>query len=128
MPAFLQALELEDEAAFARLLAFADANRMTADQLRAIGAGDRPPVRDYPEHRFVWPVGFLCVFSIELQPNGAARHLAVSVYDKSDPEPQMPAPHAMNVIAKAFGFKDGAVKSWMEESTMSFHMAQLLEG
>jgi len=60
------------------------------------------------------PIGYTCALSFEAQPAGLCRHLSVSVAEKG----RVPAPQAMAMIAKAFGFRSfppdpGHV--WLEE-------------
>jgi hypothetical protein len=115
-----------ERAGLDKLLAYAKANPTTEPQLRAILVGDRPSADQYPEHQFVWPIGFRCTFNYEHQPNiGLCRHLSVSAYDKSDPEPQIPAPHVMNAIAAEFGYVEGRLDyMWIDEKTKSINMVQ----
>lgn len=132
MPATLLKLGPFEEQGLAKLLAYAKANPQSAEQLQAIIAGDRPPIGDYMEHQFIWPIGFRCVFSYEHQPHlGLCRHLSVSVHGTSmkitdeRPVPQVPAPHVMNAIGDAFGFRAGILPHfWTDETTMSLNMVQ----
>lgn len=117
-----------ENAALAKTVAYAKANIKSEAQLKAMEAGDLPPVGDYLEHQFIWPVGFRCVYSYERWPQfGLCRHLAVQVYDKSNPEPQVPAPHTMNKIGEAFGFVAGKLDHfWIDPKTKAFNMLQLV--
>ena len=125
MPTLLKLGETE-LAKVAAVLAYAKASPTTEAQLKAIMAGDHPSADQYLEHQFVWPIGFKCVFNYEHQPNlGLCRHLSVRVYDKSNPEPQIPAPHAMNKIGQAFGFIEGRLEHfWIDPKTKTFNMVQ----
>jgi hypothetical protein len=126
MPATLLTLDPTIQRDIDRILAYAKANPTSEVQLRALVAGDRPSADQYPEYQFVWPIGFRCVFNYEHQPGiGLCRHLSVQVYDKSNPEPQVPAPHTMNRIAEAFGFVQGRLEHyWIDPKTKAFNMVQ----
>jgi len=119
----------EQRAAINKAMAYARANVVTTDQLRATMAGDRPPAGDYLEHIVVLPVGFRCVFSYEEQPFGLCRRLSVSVHDKSDPDhARVPAPHVMNLIGKEFGFTDGRLDGfWIEAEAGAANIIQRVE-
>jgi hypothetical protein len=128
MPQVLQALGPDDQKDLDKLLAYAKANPLSEAQIKATLAGDRPSVGDYLEHKWVWPIGFRCVFSFEHHPMGLCRHLSVSVYDKSDPEPQIPSPRAMNTIGDAFGFKEGKLDyMWIDQETKAINLVQKVE-
>ncbi len=130
MPQVLQVLTDEDQKGLDRLLAYAKANPTTEEQIQATLTGDRPPVGDYPDHCWVWPQGFKCVFSYEHQPKplGLCRHLSVSVYDRSDPNPQVPAPKAMNTIGDAFGFRPGRLDfMWIDKDNKAVNIVQKVE-
>lgn len=128
MAMVLQALGPEDQKGLDRLIAYAKANPLTIEQIKATQVGDRPPVGDYLEHQWVWPIGFRCVFSFEHHPMGLSRHLSVSVYDKSDPTPKIPSPSAMNRIGDAFGFKEGKLDyMWVDEKEKAINLIQKVE-
>lgn len=132
MPQILQlSLGHDEQKGLDRLLAYAKANPTTEAQIRATMVGDRPPAGDYPEHCWVWPQGFRCVFSYEHQPAplGLCRHLSVSVFNKSSPNPQVPSPGAMNTIGAAFGFRHGKLDHmWIDKDNKAVNIIQRVEG
>lgn len=70
--------------------------------------------------RVVIPVGYLCCFSFELQPEaGLCRHLSVSV----DTPGHMPHMIAVGMIAEAFGFQKGAERIMWQEEVEPGHVA-----
>lgn len=103
--------------AISAVIAFARTRPTTMDQLKAMVAGDLPPVGDYPAHQVLLPDGFMCVFSFEHQAFGLCRHLSVSVWDEKDPDyGRLPAPRVLNTIGDLFGFKPGRLDHfWIED-------------
>lgn len=119
-------------AAVAKLVKHAKANPVSVADLRKTEAGTIPPVGDNPDHRMEIPLGYLVVYSHELQPRyGLCRHLSVSIPAKN----KGPGLEAVNEIAKMFGFKEGinsADHVWREDLAddhMAVNMIQrVLEG
>lgn len=91
----------------ARLVEFADAHRLSAEEMQRRVANGGPSIGDDPRFSCEIPFGFRVVFSIEQQPMGWCRHLSVSV-DHPDRMPSIPA---VKMIMEAFGYKQGLDES-----------------
>lgn len=86
-----------------------------ADDVTLADAAQKPP-RSSKSEGVELPVGFLCAFSFEDQPNaGICRHLSISVGETPG---LIPHPAAIQMIANAFGLKGSFIDEtmfWKEE-------------
>ena len=82
-----------------RLIAYADTHRVTRAHLIRMMELEEPPVGDDERFTLVVPDGYRCVFSIEEQPVGWCRHLAVSQRQG------VPSLEAVAALAAHFGFR-----------------------
>ena len=87
----------------ARLLKYADENRISKPFLQAAATGKMGAVGDNPQYCCYLQDGFKIVFSIEQQPQGWSNHLSVSV--KTTKDKILPSIPAVELILKEFNMK-----------------------
>lgn len=107
------------KAAIAKVVAFADSHRLDTPTMQALVRGEGECPGDNPNRIVLVPFGFRCVFTVEQQPFGWARHLSVSVVSQPDgsfiQKPaggdctvrsrvgRVPNQHAMRMLMDEFG-------------------------
>lgn len=114
----MSVLALTDEARaeIARVVAYAEQHVIswTEIQARATGAISGR-IGDDPDRYCLLPVGFRCVFNLEMQRAIQYRHLSVSINRKG----KLPHPAVVSELAKLFGFPRGIdgdnIALWREE-------------
>lgn len=90
------------------VVAYAEKHVLTADEIFSIAAGQKPPAGENENRVCVIPVGFVCAFSLEIQPAaGLCRHLSISVLGDGE----APNEHAVQMLASEFGFC-GSFRDW----------------
>lgn len=94
-----------------RVCDYAKAHALPIDALRQMIAGTLPPAGDNPARTCLLFYGYRCVFTVEEQPFGWARHLSVSVLGNGT----APSPQAVGVLMEEFGFR-GTVESCANKS------------
>jgi len=108
---------------------FAEANPISLEDVTLTVSGEKAPVGDDP--RFVRKVGdFRVVFSQEHQPRGLARHISISIHERSLLEAIFPATHkrTMNEIIELFGFDETRPwLSWYEVPTPGMRALNVLQ-
>lgn len=88
-------------AEIAKVLEFAELNRIYEDEMRArvaVPKGYSPPGDD-SHHVCHIDVGFRCVLTVEEQPFGWCKHLSVSVDDTE----KVPHPASIKILMQEFG-------------------------
>ncbi len=110
------------------VIAYANEHVYSIDDLKKIVESELPIPGKIEEHCIKIPVNFNCVFSFEMQKMGKCRHLSVSISEKS----RYPAPQAMNLLMKEFGFTgdienigEGAV--FMEKEAEAVNVIQKVQ-
>ena len=107
-------------------LTLADRQKQGAEQviqlLRALDVAEQV-IRTQSEHVLI-PFGYRAAISYEQQPDGLCRHLSISV----DTPGRVPTPEAVDMIAKAFGFRmEGIGTVWLEEFDPGHHAVNIVE-
>lgn len=90
------------KAEIARVIAHAEKNKISQNELRERIEKGGPAIGDDPNHVCYLFDGFKVVFSIEEQPFGWSRHLSISVNDPN----KVPHQAAAEMIMKEFGFTE----------------------
>jgi hypothetical protein len=104
----------KEKEAIARLIDFAEKNRLSLEYMKSLMAGDRIPPGDNPDYACHITDGYRIVYTIEQHPLFFCRHISISV---DDPE-KLPSPPAVELIMKEFGFRGGineCLNVWIEE-------------
>lgn len=81
-----------------RVITYAQAHPLSIHDV--FGMLRHPPGKD-PDRGCVIPIGYSCVFTIEQQPGGLARHLAVAVLGPG----RAPNENAVELLMHEFGFQ-----------------------
>lgn len=84
------------------LVAHAEKNPFTIDDLLDIDSGDQKPPGDFDEFTLNLPFGYRLVYSVEEQPVGRVRHLSMSVNEDG----KLPNEHVVSEIMELIGFEN----------------------
>jgi hypothetical protein len=109
----LLSLTRNEKVEVARVLAYANKNKVTLDKVQKMFAGELPPVGDSKGHTCELRAGkrkYRIAFSYEEQPIGWVRHISVSC-DKSM------STMDMNGILRTFGYRWRELKDMTTETT-----------
>jgi hypothetical protein len=91
----------EEKQKIQAVLDYAERNIIDHKLLMRMANGTLPPVGDNPNFACAIPKDHRVVFSYEIHKGRKARHISVSVANKTLPHPQ-----AVNLILKEFGFNE----------------------
>jgi len=111
--------------AIQKVISYAEAHKVSINQLKEIVAGKKLPAGDDPGHVCFFNDGFRAVYSIEEQPQGWFRHLSVSIEAFKTPSKEamttLVSEEAITMIMTEFGlkypFKDSTI--WIEEDVLT---------
>jgi hypothetical protein len=86
----------------ASLVAYAEKNPVSMDELLDTVNKQAKPVGDFSQHTLNLPFGYRIVYSIEEQPKGKIRHLSMSVNE----DEKLPNEFVVREVMKLIGFKN----------------------
>jgi hypothetical protein len=84
------------------LVAYAEKNPVSMDELLDTVNKQAKPVGDFSQHTLNLPFGYRLVYSIEEQPKGRIRHLSMSVNE----DEKLPNEFVVREVMKLIGFKN----------------------
>lgn len=100
-------------AAVHKLIKHAEENPFTVDDLLDIKNGQQPPAGDREGFCCIIPFDYRVVYSIEMQPQGKAQHMSISVPVAG----KYPSPWAVSMIGDLLGFADlEKCHVWIDEA------------
>jgi hypothetical protein len=99
----IEIIDYDLEGEIKKLVAFAEENPFSMDDILDVMNGHEPPAGDREGHFFITPFGLKVVYSIENQLVSKIRHLSVS--DRSK-ECSFPSPLIVREIMRLIGFEN----------------------
>lgn len=109
----------------ASLVAYAEENPVSMDELLDTVNKQAKPVGDFSQHTLNLPFGYRIVYSIEEQPKGKIRHLSMSVNE----DEKLPNEFVVREVMKLIGFKNELenCEVFLESISLSRQAVNVLE-
>jgi hypothetical protein len=109
----------------ASLVAYAEKNPVSIDELLDTVNKQAKPVGDFSQHTLNLPFGYRIVYSIEEQPKGKIRHLSMSVNE----DEKLPNEFVVREVMKLIGFKNELenCEVFLESISLSRQAVNVLE-
>jgi hypothetical protein len=99
----IEIIDYDLEGEIKKLVAFAEENPFSMDDILDVTNGHEPPAGDREGYFFITPFGLKVVYSIENQVVGKIRHLSVSDMSK---DCSFPSPLITREIMRLIGFEN----------------------